>query len=112
MANSLHGKKILFIGNSYTFYGNTVIHKGYTVLTRERRDNDPGYFYQLCKLGGMYPSPTGPSAATISPISLQRVAAMPTVTATDTATRTIWRTASSISSVCSLGLSRNLRATS
>jgi hypothetical protein len=53
MANSLHGKKILFIGNSYTFYGNTVIHKGYTVLTRERRDNDPGYFYQLCKANGV-----------------------------------------------------------
>ena len=50
---TLHEKKILFIGNSYTFYGNTVIHKGYTVLTRERRDNDPGYFYQLCKRNGM-----------------------------------------------------------
>ena len=49
----LQGKKILFIGNSYTFYGNTVIHKGYTVLTREKRDNDPGYFYQLCKANGV-----------------------------------------------------------
>lgn len=58
MANSLQGKKILFIGNSYTFYGNTVIHKGYTVLTRERRDNDPGYFHQLCKANGIAVSVT------------------------------------------------------
>lgn len=53
MTASLHGKKIIFLGNSYTFYGNTVIHKGYKVLTQAERSNDPGYFYQLCKAKGM-----------------------------------------------------------
>ncbi len=50
---ALEGKKILFIGNSYTFFGNAVIHKGYTVLTQEERSNDQGYFYQVCKANGV-----------------------------------------------------------
>jgi len=58
MMASLHGKKIIFLGNSYTFYGNTVIHKGYKVLTQTERSNDPGYFYQLCKANGMEVSVT------------------------------------------------------
>jgi len=48
----LDGKKIIFIGNSYTYYGKTVLEKNQTVLTQDRRNNDHGYFYQLCKQNG------------------------------------------------------------
>jgi hypothetical protein len=48
----LNGKKILFIGNSYTYYGKTVLEKNQTVLTQEARSNDQGFFYQLCKANG------------------------------------------------------------
>jgi len=50
---ALQGKKIIFIGNSYTFWGQTVIVKGTGVLDQESRSNDQGYFYQLCKAKGM-----------------------------------------------------------
>ncbi len=50
--NILNGKKIIFIGNSFTYYGKTVIFKDYSVLDQESRNNDNGYFYQLCKLNG------------------------------------------------------------
>ena len=50
---ALDGKKILFIGNSYTHRGNAVIHKGYDALTQEERSNDQGYFYQICKENGI-----------------------------------------------------------
>jgi len=50
---ALQGKKILFLGNSYTFFGQTVNHKGYTVLTQEERSHDQGFFYQLCKANGI-----------------------------------------------------------
>lgn len=50
---ALQGKKIIFLGNSYTFWGQTVIHKGYDVLTQDKRSNDQGYFYQLCKANGI-----------------------------------------------------------
>lgn len=50
---TLQNKKILFLGNSYTFFGQTVIHKGYTVLTQEERSHDQGFFYQLCKANGI-----------------------------------------------------------
>ena len=46
---ALQGKKIIFIGNSYTFFGNTVIFKNQDVLTQAERSYDHGYFYQLCK---------------------------------------------------------------
>lgn len=48
----LDGKKIIFIGNSHTYYGKTVLVKGTDVLTQEARSNDEGYFYQLCKSNG------------------------------------------------------------
>lgn len=48
----LDGKKILFIGNSFTYYGKTVIEKKQSILTQEPRSNDTGYFYQLCKSNG------------------------------------------------------------
>ena len=50
---ALQGKKILFIGNSYTFWGQTVILKGTGVLDQKARSNDQGYFYQLCKAKGI-----------------------------------------------------------
>ena len=50
---ALQGKKIIFLGNSYTFWGQAVIHKGYEVLSQKERSNDPGYFYQLCKANGV-----------------------------------------------------------
>lgn len=49
---SLDGKKIIFVGNSFIYYGQTVLEKKQTVLTQEQRNNDKGYFYQLCKTNG------------------------------------------------------------
>ncbi|MBQ8391122.1 MAG: hypothetical protein IJX50_01080 [Clostridia bacterium] len=47
----LDGKKVLFIGNSYTYYGRTVEHNTkYNTLSK--RSNDTGSFYQLCKANG------------------------------------------------------------
>ena len=51
--NSLDGKKIIFIGNSYTYYGQTVLEKSQTYLTQSERIDDKGYFYQLCHANGM-----------------------------------------------------------
>lgn len=50
---ALQGKKIIFLGNSYTFFGQTVIHKGYMQLSQKERCNDEGFFYQLCKANGV-----------------------------------------------------------
>lgn len=50
---ALQGKKIIFIGNSYTFWGQTVLVKGQEVLSQMARINDQGYFYQLCKAKGL-----------------------------------------------------------
>ena len=47
---SLDGKRVIFIGNSHTYYGKTVINK--SDVTQEARSNDKGMFYQLCKLNG------------------------------------------------------------
>ncbi len=49
----LDGKKIIFIGNSYTYYGKCVIDKGQTVFSQEARMNDQGYFCQICKENGI-----------------------------------------------------------
>jgi len=49
---SLDGKKIIFIGDSFIYYGNLVLEKSNNVLTQEARVNDKGYFYQLCKANG------------------------------------------------------------
>ena len=48
----LDGKKVLIVGNSFCFYGNAVLRDGNTALTQEKRNNDKGYFYQLCKSQG------------------------------------------------------------
>lgn len=50
---SLDGKKVIFIGNSFTYYGKCVLEKTQSVLTQEERSNDHGYFYQICKNNGM-----------------------------------------------------------
>lgn len=50
---ALQGKKIIFIGNSYTFWGQTVLVKGTGVLGQEERSNDLGYFYHMCKSKGI-----------------------------------------------------------
>ncbi len=48
----LDGKKVIFIGNSYVYYGNCVINPGRTAWKMEDRNSDKGYFYQLCKANG------------------------------------------------------------
>ena len=48
----LDGKKILFVGNSYFYYGHAVLRSGTDVLTQAQREHDEGYFYQLCKAMG------------------------------------------------------------
>lgn len=52
-AGILAGKKIIFIGNSYTQAANVVIDYGYSKLTQQERVYDQGYFYQLCKANGV-----------------------------------------------------------
>ncbi len=50
---SLDGKRVIFIGNSYVYYGRTVMNQSSSVMTQEARENDKGLFYQLCKENGM-----------------------------------------------------------
>ena len=45
-------KKVIFIGDSYTYMGLTVIEKTQSVLSLEERVGDTGYFYQLCRENG------------------------------------------------------------
>jgi len=49
----LDGKKIIFLGNSRTYYGKCVLDKGQTVFSQAERSNDQGYFYQVCKANGV-----------------------------------------------------------
>ena len=48
----LSNKKIIFIGNSHTYFGGTVKEIKQDVLSLASRINDQGYFYQLCKANG------------------------------------------------------------
>lgn len=50
---ALQGKKVIFIGNSFTYYGKCVLEKGQSVWGLENRVNDQGYFYQVCKANGV-----------------------------------------------------------
>lgn len=52
--NPLDGKKIIFIGNSYMYFGKMVLMKKnqFVDFDFEPRRHDPGYFYQLCKRRG------------------------------------------------------------
>jgi len=52
MKNILDGKRIIFIGNSFTYYGKTVLDKGWGIVTQKERNDDKGYFYELCKRNG------------------------------------------------------------
>ena len=49
---SLDGKRVIFIGNSFIHYGNTVMPKTQKYLTQESRIGDEGFFYQLCAENG------------------------------------------------------------
>ena len=51
--DALDGKKIIFIGNSYTFYGRVVHNQGYTTLSQKERTDNRGLFYYLCKEKGI-----------------------------------------------------------
>ena len=55
---ALNGKKVIFIGNSYTFCGYNVLTKQNDILTQEERSHDHGFFYQLCKANGLEVSVT------------------------------------------------------
>ena len=48
----MNGKKIIFIGDSFVYYGQTVLEKTQSYLKQSDRVNDKGYFYQLCKANG------------------------------------------------------------
>ena len=48
----LDGKKFIFIGNSYTYYGKCVLSKPVTNYSQSERSNDKGYFYQIAKENG------------------------------------------------------------
>lgn len=50
---ALQGKKIIFVGNSYTYWGQTVLYKTSSTLGQAERSDDQGYFYQLCKENGI-----------------------------------------------------------
>ena len=50
---ALQGKKVMIIGNSYTFCGYTVLTGDCTILRQDLRENDQGIFYQLCKANGV-----------------------------------------------------------
>lgn len=49
---------ILFFGNSLTYYGKCLIKQEQTVHSLEKRKNDQGYFYQICKNNGIEASVT------------------------------------------------------
>ncbi|MBQ7036763.1 MAG: hypothetical protein IJN74_04655 [Clostridia bacterium] len=51
---ALDGKKVLFVGCSYTYYGGTVnpADKDNAVLELNERINDNGFFAQLCRANG------------------------------------------------------------
>ena len=51
--DALQGKRILFVGNSYTYYGRVVINQGYGVLTQKERTDNRGMFYYMCKEKGI-----------------------------------------------------------
>ena len=50
---ALQGKRVIFIGNSYSFCGYTVLGGDCNIVLQEDRENDQGIFYQLCKANGI-----------------------------------------------------------
>ena len=49
---SLDGKKVLFTGNSLTYYGQTVLGSAGTDKLVTKKQNDKGFFSQFCKENG------------------------------------------------------------
>lgn len=49
----LDGKRVLFVGNSFIYYGRTVAAAGKSNLAPEDRIDTQGAFYQLCKANGI-----------------------------------------------------------
>ena len=49
---SLDGKKVIFIGNSFIYYGQVVLEKSQKYLKQSSRENDMGYFHQICAENG------------------------------------------------------------
>ena len=50
---SLDGKRVIFIGNSFVYYGQAVLEKSSTEYpTLDGRRNEEGFFYQLCRANG------------------------------------------------------------
>lgn len=52
VSHPLDGKKFIFIGNSYTYYGKCVLEKSNSTRSQEARSHDKGYFYQIAKENG------------------------------------------------------------
>jgi len=52
VSHPLDGKKFIFIGNSYTYYGKCVLEKKTTNQSQSERSHDKGYFYQIAKENG------------------------------------------------------------
>ena len=50
---ALQGKRVIFIGNSYSFCGYTVMGGDCNIVLQKDRENDQGIFYQLCKANGI-----------------------------------------------------------
>ena len=50
---ALQGKKVIFLGNSYTFCGQNVMTIQNTEIGQAERTGDQGFFYQLCKANGV-----------------------------------------------------------
>lgn len=50
---ALDGKKIIFIGNSYTYVGKVVYQVYNSHPELEKRQNDRGFFWQLCQMNGI-----------------------------------------------------------
>jgi hypothetical protein len=48
---ALDNKKVIFFGNSHTYYGKCVLDK--SNLTQDARDEDKGQFYQICAANGV-----------------------------------------------------------
>lgn len=49
---ALDGKKVIFIGNSHTYVGNVVTQVYNSIYQQEKRNNNIGFFYQVCKRQG------------------------------------------------------------
>lgn len=50
---ALEGKKVIFFGNSFTYYGKCVLDKGQSTYAQSARDEDKGLFYQICNANGI-----------------------------------------------------------